>query len=146
MKRRLLPIAVLTLSVSVLALTSNPIASAFSQFAATQKNFETEGTLSADGRQVTLNGEIGLCQPNEKTYEVQATILQSASLASATGVTQDVCPKGDLVSFTVVATVPASKPPFQEGPAQVCGFGVSRSGHQIVDTEFWCTFVTLVKG
>ncbi len=96
---------------------------------------------------MTLTGEIGLCEPREKTAEIQATVLQSASGASATGGTQDACPTGALVSFTVVVTAPPDKPAFAAGPAQVCGLAISRSGKgtRIVDIESWCTFVTLVQ-
>lgn len=146
--KRILAITVLMTAAS-LALADGPIVPAWIDPdiapALPRKNFAAEATLSADGRLVTLTGEIGNCEPDEKTSEVQATIVQSSSFSSATGVTRDACPKDEPVSFSVTATAPPSKPPFQEGPAQVCGLGISRAGRNIVDIELWCTFVTLVK-
>ena len=92
------------------------------------KNFDLQGTLSADGRHVIVTGSIGNCEPSEKTAETQVSIVQTSTLASANDSVTQPCPSGSTVDFLVEATVPEGKPPFAEGPAQACGFAISRSG------------------
>lgn len=108
-----------------------------------RKNFDPAAALSPSGTIVVVSGRIGNCEPNEKTAEVQVSVLQDATLASANGTAILPCPAGEPVEFVVQARAREGGPDFVPGPARVCGLGVSRSGRHIVDVEHWCAFVTL---
>jgi hypothetical protein len=95
---------------------------------ATQKNFNPQASLSADGRSSTLSSAIGPCAPGEKTAEVQAAITQEATFASANATT--IRPRSAVhpVRFVIRATVDPTKPALVAGAAEVCGTGISRAG------------------
>jgi hypothetical protein len=106
--------------------------------------FDPEGTLSSSGTVVTVSGAIPACGSKEKTTEIQVTILQESTLASARGTAQLPCEGGENVGFVIETTVAEGKPEFQEGPAQACGLAIRRGGKKVVDLRFWCAYVDLV--
>jgi hypothetical protein len=53
----------------------------------TAKNFDPQAPISPDGRTITLAGAIAPCAAGEKTAEVQATITQATTYASAKATT-----------------------------------------------------------
>ena len=106
--------------------------------------FDPEGTVSSSGTVVTVSGAVPACGPKEKTIEIQVTILQESTLASARGTAQLSCEGDENVSFVIETTVAEGKPAFQEGPAQACGLAIKRGGKKVVDLRFWCAYVDLV--
>ena len=106
--------------------------------------FDPEGTLSGSGTKVTVSGAVPACEPKEKTVEIQVTILQESTLASARGTAQIPCEESENVSFVIETTVAEGKPAFQEGPAQACGLAIRRGGKKVAGLRFWCAYVDLV--
>ena len=105
--------------------------------------FDPQAPLSQSSREVVVSGELRPCAPNEKVVEVQASVLQDATLASANATALFNCQGSEPVGFSVAVEAPEGRPSFAEGPAQACGLGVWRSGEKIVSTRLWCSYVTL---
>jgi hypothetical protein len=111
--------------------------------------FNPQAKLSADGRQLTIGGQLPPCGPNETIVELETTIFQDPYSASVNGYAQVACVEGQPTRFVLQATVPATKPAFVTGQrAQACGTAFARPavGGPITDIKFWCGFVTLVTG
>lgn len=107
--------------------------------------FDPQASLSQSGREVVVTGELRPCAPNEKRVEVQASVLQDSTLASANATAVFGCRGEEAVSFGVGVEAPEGRPSFAEGPAQACGLAVWRSGERIVAVRSWCSYVMLVR-
>jgi hypothetical protein len=146
--RATLTLAVLASSV-VLVLVSSPALG----YKIRWPDFARQGTLSADRLSVRVSGRLG-CAPEEGDWEIQATVTQEASGASAVGIAQGEC-LGGTQTFTTDVTAEEGGPfvgiAFQEGSALVCGLGTNRFGRSrrgasiITDSRIWCNFITLVR-
>jgi hypothetical protein len=115
-----------------------------------RRNFDPQATLDPAGRSVVVTGRIGVCEPGERTAEIQVSLLQPTTQAALNAKTTLPCPTGQTVRFVIQANVPDDKPAFDEGPVQACALAISRSGRSILwlnilDVEQWCTFIRLVK-
>lgn len=110
----------------------------------TKRNFDSPAALSQDGRTVVVSGRLNRCERREKTAEVQVTVVQDSTLASAGGSAELICNEGESPSFEIEATADEGKPAFEEGPAMACGVAVSRKGTKVIDYLYWCAFITLV--
>ena len=114
--------------------------------------FDTEGTLSADGRQVVISGPY-TCDRRDGMAHFQVSVLQNSTLADTRGETVDPQPCTGQEENFVIEAIPVAddSPAFEEGPSLVCGFSQTFRQRGIFrqkvtrGSEQWCSFVTLVK-
>ena len=147
-------IVVLALAVS-LALIADPVSGFIIPWISAvvpPTRFDSEGTLSADGREVVISGPY-TCDRRDGMAQFQVSALQNSTLAHARGDTRDPLPCTEAEkNFVIQAHVKEEETPaFEEGPALVCGFSQTFRQRGIFrqkvtrGSEQLCSLVTLVK-
>jgi hypothetical protein len=108
--------------------------------------FDSEATLSPNGRTVTASVTVPPCEPIEKTVQIAAAIVQDSIQTSAQGAVEQACAPSGPTRLIVPAVVPEGKPAFfEEEPVRACAVLFTRgAAGQILDIKQWCSFPTLV--
>lgn len=108
--------------------------------------------LSADGRRLIVTGD-GPCAPADGQAQFTVSVLQDSTVASVRSAPTAPQPCSLDLSFTIQLEVPAARPPFVPGTAQVCAFAESYNATGVnvspvvtsfTDVDQWCAFTELV--